>query len=149
MFLMIRFQLTRHCTSSPYSPFSDKSFLILSNHFRLGLPLRLFPDTSITTTLAHIGPMYSSSLLNSLVKLHSSIFNTLISATYCDFFTAHVSAAYTIAGVTIVLYTFPLTLKHIIRSHRTPDSLFQLFPSRLYCMRHLRIQASILCKCRS
>ena len=102
MFLMIRFQLTRHCTSSPYSPFSDKSFLILSNHFRLirtsspPLPRHLNHNNSF----AHIGPMYSSSFLNSLVKLHSSIFNTLISATYCDFFTAHVSAAYTIVNYT-------------------------------------------------
>ena len=47
MFLMRRFPLTRHCASSPDSSLSDKSFLVLSNHFRFGLPLLLFHDTSI------------------------------------------------------------------------------------------------------
>ena len=49
-------------------------------------------------------------------------FNILISATSsffsCALFTAQVSAPYIIAGITTVLYTFPLTLKLILRWHR-------------------------------
>ena len=58
---MFRFHLSRSCSSSPDNSLSDKSFLMLSNHVRFGLPLRLFPGTSITITLL---PTYSSSLLN-------------------------------------------------------------------------------------
>ena len=58
---MRRTHLTRSCASSPDNSLSDKSFLMLSNHFRFDLPVLLFPGTSITTTLM---PTYSSSLLN-------------------------------------------------------------------------------------
>ena len=47
----------------PLTIFSDKSFLMLSNHLRFGLPLFLSPGTSITITLL---PTYSSSHLNTL-----------------------------------------------------------------------------------
>ena len=61
MFLLRRLNVTRSCASSPDNSLSDKSFLMLSNHLRFGLPLLLFPGISITITLL---PMYSSSLLN-------------------------------------------------------------------------------------
>ena len=48
MFLMIRLHLTRSCASSPDNSFSDKSFLVLSNHFRFGLPLLLFMEPTHT-----------------------------------------------------------------------------------------------------
>ena len=130
---------------------------MLSNHLRFGLPLLLFPGTSIVTTIL---PTYSSSLLNTcpyhfnllsctfldisptfVVPLILSFLilsilvtplihlNILISATSnffsCAFFTAHVSAPYIIAGLTTVLYTYPLTLKLSLRSHRIPDTIFQ------------------------
>ena len=146
MCLMRRLHLGRSCASSSDNPLSDKSFLMLSSHLRFGLPLLLFPGTSIPITLF---PTYSSSLLETCLyhfNLLSCTFldishtfvvplilsfpilsilvtplNILISATSnffsCAFFTAHVSAPYIIAGLTTVLYTFPLTLKLILRSH--------------------------------
>ena len=61
MFRMRRLHLTRSCASSPDNSLSEKSFLMLSNHPRFGLPVLLFAGTSITITLL---PTYSSSLLN-------------------------------------------------------------------------------------
>ena len=157
MCLMRRLHLARSWASSLDNSLSDKSFPMLSNHLRFGLPLLLFPGTSIAITLL---PTYSSSLLNtcpyhfnllsctfldisptfvvplilSFLILSSLVtplihLNILISATSnffsCAFFTAQVSAPYIIAGLTTVLYTFPLTLKRILRSHRIPDTLFQ------------------------
>ena len=159
MCLMRRLHLARSCASSLDNSLSDKSFLMLSNHLRFGLPLFLFLGTFIATTLL---PTYSSSLLNACsyhVNLRSCTFMDisptfvvplilsylilsslltplihlyiLISATSnlfsCAFFTAQVSAPYTIADLTIVLYTYPLTLKLILRSHRITDMLFQFF----------------------
>ena len=55
----------------------------------------------------------------------------LISATSyffsCAFLNAHVSAPYTSADLTSVLYTFPLTFTFIFMSHNTPDTLVQFF----------------------
>ena len=159
MCLVRRLHLGRSCASSSDNPLSDKSFLMLSNHLRFGLPLLLFPGTSIPITLF---PTYSSSLLETCpyhFNLLSCIFldvsptfvvtlilsflilsilvtpliqlNIIISATSnffsCAFFTAHDSAPYIIDGLTTVLYTFPLILKLILRSHRIPDILFQFF----------------------
>ena len=150
--LMRRLHLALYYASSPDNSLSDKSFLMLSNHLRFGIPLLLFPSTPIPITIL---PTYSSSLLNTCpyyFNLVSCTFldiyptfviplilsflipsslvtplihlNILISAKSnffcCAFFTAHVSAPYIIAGLTTVLYTFPLTLKLIIRSHRIP-----------------------------
>ena len=56
--------------------FSDKSFLMLSNHLHFGLPLLLFPGTSIPISLL---PTYLSSLLNTC-PYH---FN-LLSCTFLD-----------------------------------------------------------------
>ena len=61
MCLMRRLHLARSWASSLDNSLSDKSFLMLSNHLRFGLPLLLFPGTSIAITLL---PTYSSSLLN-------------------------------------------------------------------------------------
>ena len=62
MFAMKCFHLIRSCASSLDNSLSDKFLLMFSNHLRFGLPLLLFPGTSITITLL---PTYSSSLLNS------------------------------------------------------------------------------------
>ena len=63
MCLMRRLHLARSCASSLDNYLSDKSFLVISNHLRFGLPLFLFPVISIAITLL---PTYSSSLLNTL-----------------------------------------------------------------------------------
>ena len=46
-----RLHLTRFCTSSHDNSLSDKSFLMLSNHLCFGLPLLLFPGTSIMISI--------------------------------------------------------------------------------------------------
>ena len=61
MCLMSRLHLSRSWASSLDNSLCDKSFLMLSNHLRFGLPLLLFPGTSIAITLL---PTYSPSLLN-------------------------------------------------------------------------------------
>ena len=76
MCLMRRLHLGQSCASSSDNPLSDKSFLMLSNHLRFGLPLLLFPGTSIPITLF---PTYSSSLL----KICPYHFN-LLSCTFLD-----------------------------------------------------------------
>ena len=73
---MRRLHLTQSCASSPDNSLSDKSLLMLSNHLRFGLPLLLFPGTSILITLL---PTYSFSLLNTC-PYH---FN-LLSCTFLD-----------------------------------------------------------------
>ena len=88
-----------------------------------------FLDVSPTFAVPQISFLILSSLAIPLT--HVCI---LISATsnffYCAFFTAHVSAPYIIAGLTSVVYTFPVTLKPTLRSHRTPDTPFQFFHSQ-------------------
>ena len=77
MCLMRRLYLARSCVSSLDNSLSDNYlFLVLSNHLRFGLPLLLFPGTSIAITLLH---MYSSALL-STCPYH---FN-LLSCTFLD-----------------------------------------------------------------
>ena len=61
MCLMRLLHLARSCVSSLDNSFSDKSFPMVSIHLRFGLPLLLFPGTSIPIPLL---PTYSSSLLN-------------------------------------------------------------------------------------
>ena len=80
MFVMRRLHLPQSCTSSPDGSLSDESFLMLSIHLHVGLPLRLFPRTSITVTLL---PTYSSSLLNTcsyhfILSFHLHVYNTVI-----------------------------------------------------------------------
>ena len=165
MCLVRRLHLGRSCASSSDNPLSDKSFLMLSNHLRFGLTLLLFPGTSIPITLfptysyslletcplqptllhflgyfSHFCRPSNSLIPNSVQPGDSLIhLNILISATSnffsCAFFTAHVSAPCISAGLTTVLYTFPLTLKLILRSHRIPDILFQFFhPDCILCV---------------
>ena len=55
--------------SYPDSFLSDKSFLMLSNHLRFGLPLLLFPGTSITITLFQTFCEY----LMSVIHVHSKM----------------------------------------------------------------------------
>ena len=76
MCLMRLLHLARSCVSSLDNSFSDKSFPMVSIHLRFGLPLLLFPGTSIAITLL---PTYSSSLL-STCPYH---FN-LLSCTFLD-----------------------------------------------------------------
>ena len=76
MCLVRRLHLDRSCASSSDNPLSDKSLLMLSIHLRFGLPLLLFPGTSIPNTLF---PTYSSSLLETC-PYH---FN-LLSCTFLD-----------------------------------------------------------------
>ena len=76
MCLMRRLRFALPCASSLDNSLSFKSFLMLSNHLRFGLPVLLFPGTSIAITLF---PTYSSSLLNTC-PYH---FN-LLSCTFLD-----------------------------------------------------------------
>ena len=78
MCLMRRLNLVRSCASSLDNSLSDKWFLILSNYLRFGLPLLLFPGTSIAITLL---PTYSSSLRNTCPWPYH--FN-LLSCTFLD-----------------------------------------------------------------
>ena len=79
MCLMRRHHLVvRSCVSSLDNSLSDKSFLMLFNHLCFGLPLIVFPGTSIAITLL---PTYSSSLLNTC-PYHFK-FN-LLSCTFLD-----------------------------------------------------------------
>ena len=69
-------------------------------------------------------------ILSSFVtpRTHRSILISVTSNLFpCAFFNAHiyVSAPYTIAGLTTVLYTFPLIFPFIFLSHNTPYTLFQ------------------------
>ena len=95
------------------------TFLDISLTFVVPLILSFLILSSLVTPLIH---------LNILISATSNFFS-------CAFLTAHVSALYIIAGLTTVLYTFPLTLKLILRSHRIPDTLFQFFqPDCILCV---------------
>ena len=83
-----------------------------------------------------ISPTFVVPLILSFVILSSFVTphiqrSILISATSnlfsCAFFNAHVSVPYSSAGLTTVLYTFPLIFTFILLSHNTPDTLFQFF----------------------
>ena len=72
--------------------------------------------------------IFSFLILSNLVTphIHRNIFISATSIFFsCAFFTARASAPYTIAGLTIVLYTFPLILTFILLSHSTPDTCFR------------------------
>ena len=159
MVLTRRLRLTRSCATSPGIHLSDKSFLMLSNHLRFGLPLPLFPGTSITVTLS---PTYSYSHFNTcphhfnilsctffynsptfVVPLNRSCLilyslvtllihlNILISAisNFFSFAFLHCPCLGTVHHYwpNNRLVYFRLILKLITRSHRTPDTFFQLF----------------------
>ena len=86
-------------------------FLDISSTFVAPLILSFLILSSLVTPLIH---------LNILISATSNLFS-------CAFFTSHVPAPYAIAGLSTVLYTFPLILKLILQSHRIPDTLFQVF----------------------
>ena len=104
------------------------------------MPIRLQPTLlHFLGYISFVVPLILSFLILSILVTPLTHLNILISATSnlfsCAFFTAHVSAPYIIAGLTTVLYTFPLTLKLILRSHRIPDILFQFFhPDCILCV---------------
>ena len=58
MCLMRRLHLVLSCVSSLDNSFSDKSFPMVSSHLRFGLPLLLFPGTSIPITHSHLKHTY-------------------------------------------------------------------------------------------
>ena len=157
MFLMRRFQLIQHCVWSPESSLFDKAFMKLSNHFRFGLPLLLFHGTSITTTLLpihsssllktcpyhfkllsctflDISPTFANPLILSFLILSSLVIplihlNTLISATYCDFFTAHVH--WFLPGF-LLLHTYPVLSLHNYLAVPSPYCASILLDEALY-----------------
>ena len=176
MFLMRGFQLIRHCVSSHGSSLSDKWFLMLSNHLRFGLPLlllhgtfRLSPSLScphilllisihdhptskyfhaLFVYLSHlrypsinISFIILSSLVTPLIHL-----NTLIPATYCEFFTAHVH--WFLPGFSL-LHTYPVLSLHTYLAvhspycasiildealYRTPSVFLHALPQCAYCI---------------
>ena len=77
------------------------------------------PSNSFIPNSVQLGDSTHESILTSSFPPHPT------SSQDCAFFTPQVSAPYIIAGLTIILYTFPLTLKLILWSHRIPDILFQ------------------------
>ena len=77
------------------------TFLDISPTFVVPLLLSFLILSSLVTSLIH---------LNILISATSNFFS-------CAFFTAHVSAPYIIAGLTTVLYTFPLTLNYFQQPH--------------------------------
>ena len=113
--------------------------IMLSNHLRFRLPLLLFQGTSITTTITLLPthsssipntcpyqfklrsctfldisptfaiPLIRSSLIQSTLVTPLIHLNTLISATYCDFFTAHVH--WCLPGFSL-LHTYPVLSLH-------------------------------------
>ena len=90
--------------------------------------LIFIPNCSTLTILL----MYSFLILSFLVTLIANL-NIFISATSisftCFFVTFTVSSPYTIAGLTIELYTFPFTLAHNLLSQITPNTLLHPFHS--------------------
>ena len=111
--IRLLFSIRAHTTST-YFP--ALSWIFLPPSLPLILSFLILP--SLLTPLIH---------LNILISATSNFFS-------CDFLTAQVSAQYIIAGLTTVLYTFPLTLKLIRRSHRIPDTLFQCFHPTQYTL---------------
>ena len=67
-----------------------------------------------------------SSLVTPLIHVAYILIPEAPNFVSCALSTAHVSALYISADLTTVLY-FPLTLKLILRPHRTSDTLFQFF----------------------
>ena len=125
------------------------SYVVFLSSHHMPIPLQPpFLDFLCDSPTFVVALILSFLLLYSLVTphIHRSI---LISATSnfisCAFFNAHVSALYISAGLTTVLYTFPLIFRFILLSHNTPDTLFQFF-NPLYTLGDFCIQLSILCQ---
>ena len=78
MFQTSRLQSVRSCASSPDSPFSVKSCLMLSIHLSFDLPFLLLPYTSITITLIY----HSSSLLITCPNHFNLLFCPFLAISY-------------------------------------------------------------------
>ena len=114
-------------SSSPSFPRRLHHHHSLANVFVFSSQKSLYHRNLLSCTFLDISPIFlvplilSFLILSSLVTPFIHLNNILISVTSnffsCAFFTAHVSAPYIIAGFTIVLYTFLLTLKLILLSH--------------------------------
>ena len=136
------------CTSLPTAlfPTYSSSLLITCPYHRI-LRSWTFFGISPTSVLPLI---FSFLILSNLVTphIHRNIFISATSIFFsCAFFTVHVTAPYTIAGLTIVLYTFSLILTFILLSHSTPDTFFE-FLHPLWTLR-LTSAFSVLRQCRS
>ena len=100
-------------------------FMICPHH--LSLPFLIFiPNRSTLTVLLVCSFLILSFLVTPIANLNIFISATSISST-CFFVTATVSSPYTIAGLTIELYTFPFTLAGNLLSQITPDIFLHLF----------------------
>ena len=115
-----------HGTTSP-SLYCPHILLLFSIHV-CPYHFNLLSCTLFDISLTFVVPLILSLLI--LFSLVISLIhrNILISATsnvfsYCDLFTAHVPASYITAGLTAVLHILSrLTLKLVLRSHRTSDT---------------------------
>ena len=134
MCLMRRLHLGRSCASSSDNPLSDKSFLMLSNHLRFGLPLLLFPGTSIPITLF---PTYSSSLLETC-PYH---FN-LLSCTFLD-----ISPTFVVPLILsfLILFILVTPLIHLnIPPHPTSSRVLSSLPTSRHRASLLVLQLSCI-----
>ena len=101
--------------------------LLITCPYHLSLPSLIFISNRSTLT---VPLMYSFLILSFLVTATANL-NVLISATSisstCFFVTATVSSPLTIAGLTIVLFTFRFTLAGNLLSQITPDTFLHPF----------------------
>ena len=94
--------------------------------YHLSLPSLIFiPNCSTLTVLLMCSFLILSFLITPIANLNIFISATSISST-CFFVTATVSSPYTIAGLTIELYTFPFTPGNLL-SQITPDTYLHPF----------------------
>ena len=101
--------------------------LLMTCPYHLSLPFLLFiPNCSTLTVPLMYLFLILSFLITPIVNLNIFISATSISST-CFFVTATVSSPYTIAGLTIELYTFPFILAGNLLLQITPDTFFHLF----------------------
>ena len=96
-------------------------------YIHLSLPFLIFiPNRSTLKVLLMYSFLILSFLVNSIANLNIFISATSISFIFF-FVTATVSSPYTIAGLTIELYTFLFTLAGNLLSQITPDTLLHPF----------------------
>ena len=118
---------------SCFLAYPSPSFLRASSPLLITYPyhriMRFWSFFKISPTFV-LPLIFSFLILSNLVTphIHRNIFIYATAIFLCAFlFTAHVFATYTIAGLIIVLYAFPLILAFILLSHGTPYTLFHLF----------------------
>ena len=101
--------------------------LFMTCPYHLSLPSLIFiPNRSTLTVLLMFSFLILSFLVTPTANLNIFISATSISST-CFFVTTTVSSPYTIAGLTIELYTFPFILAGNFLSQITPDTLLHPF----------------------